>query len=730
MKRTIWLLLFCVLSSFSMAEFWTSVELYKDHLPTLDEMDYLKVIKPAWKTWLNETAWAVRQGKLFEYGVEVNVWIEDPALVESGILIKPDSSEVPFYLDDDEFEMEMYFYSFDELNAAFPDGDYTVRVTYLDTTTEDQEFAMPAYLETDFPELVDGELVWENNILKLNWSTVENVDDYEIEAEDLLKEDEIWEDDVILAHPNTATEDFDSLIRKGKYHCEIDIEAVNMIADVDGVTIDMISCMNWWSFKKDIPQYEDKITKATVTAGINNLDTISLTGQLTAVEADFLNSVEAVVTLSAAAMPAPLDFTFPIDAASFKAGKYNYARTENGSQMMMKYDTKTHAFIFSAKKFDLTGMACPITVDVAVGGQFTAQIILDETLVNGPKKDCPPQLMMGVEDALTVTKSVMKAGKKPDTDTLTVQGWFTVNGDFNYPADPFIVYLNAQTFTVDANLFKPVKNGIYTCTNIAAAEGGIVSVKLDTNKCLYTVSIKKTTFDDFTAADFRLSIFGCPLTSVDLTYWQVTQHDQLGTTWNYKVGKGSTNVEVLDGGAGTFEVAEDDAHREADFIYAKEMDNAARLTTFTINTSSEALLGGSVALNFDDLETWPALLRPGQTHTANSAMTGTCEDGSTIVAGTASVTTSVGLASVNVRVPAGTFNTVLYTETFTMEGELWNSGEQIGTVEIELTQTNNALTDYGIVKRIRTGDIVVHITLGPGVTITDKISDTFLLTQQ
>ena len=159
MKRTIWLLLFCVLSSFSMAAFWTSVELYKDHLPTLDEMDYLKVIKPAWKTWLNETAWAVRQGKLFEYGVEVNVWIEDPALVESVILIKPDSSEVPFYLDDDEFEMEMYFYSFDELNAAFPDGDYTVRVTYIDTTTEDQEFAMPDYLVTDFPELVDEKLV-------------------------------------------------------------------------------------------------------------------------------------------------------------------------------------------------------------------------------------------------------------------------------------------------------------------------------------------------------------------------------------------------------------------------------------------------------------------------------------------------------------------------------------------------------------------------------------------
>ena len=271
----------------------------------------------------------------------------------------------------------------------------------------------------------------------------------------------------------------------------------------------------------------------------------------------------------------------------------------------------------------------------------------------------------------------MKAGKQPSTDTLSVQGWFTVNGDFNYPADPFIVHLNAQTFTVPGELFK-VRNGVYTCTNAVTAEGGTVSAKLDTNKCLFTVSIKKASFEDYGDADFDLSIFGRELIGLEqihmgtaYTYWQVSQYDQLAAAWQYnsKAGLGATNIEVMDDGSGGFEVHGDDSVRYESFFYSKDMDDAARLTRLVVDSD---VMGGEIILDVD-LVTWPSFMRPGLTHTDTSAMTGQMIVSGTvvdIVNGTASVTTNVATALARVTVPAGTYSAVRYDVTWTMQGEL------------------------------------------------------------
>jgi len=736
MKRTIGILLFCFLSSMTLGQHYASVEFYKDNLPTISELDYLKTLLPKEKTLINEASWAVRQGQLFEYGIGIDVWFEDPDNVASVELIKPDTSSVLFVFDGTRFEMGNGYFSFDDLKADFPAGDYTINITYLDATPDDQQvFTLPDYIEGDFPEMVDGELVLVNNVWNLNWSTVAGINDYSIEADELLRGTELWEDDDIFIDvlPADTTTTFDSLLVKGKYNCEIDVEAVKFITDDDGVPIDMISCMNWWSFKKNIPVYEDKITKATVTAGINNLDTISLTGQLQAIEADFLNANDVVITLDAADMPAPIIFTFPINANTFKMGKFNTFILENGTRSTLKYDTKTHALLFSSSKIDLTGMACPITVDVVVGANFSTQIELDETIVNGTKKTCPPQLMMWVQDSLDVTKSVMKAGKKPNTDTLSVQGWFTVNGAFNHPADPFIVHLNAQTFTVPGELFT-VRNGVYTCTNVVTAEGGTVSARLDTNKCLFTVSIKKASFADFGTADFDLSIFGRSLIGLEqihmgtaYTYWQATQYNQAATTWVYnsKVGAGATEIAVIGAGPGDFQIFEDNHPRIAAFSYTEEGDNAARLSSLLL---SSELYGGDMTFDVD-LVTWPAFMRPGLSHTDSSAMTGQMTVSGSIVDivnGTAAATTTVAAAVARVTVPAGTYNTVRFDETWTMNGQLEFGGLNMGTITVTFKQTNYADLTVGVVKRVRTAVITVRL-LG-NVTLIDRISDTYQLT--
>ena len=292
MKRTMSLLLLCMISSISLGQtYYAGVELYKESLPTLAELDYLKVLMPKEKDMINEAAWAVRSGYEFEYEMDVYVWFEDPGNVVSVDLIKPDNSEIPLVFDDDEFALESGYFLFDDMKADFPAGIYAIRITYTDEDPDYQPLVMPDYLEADFPEIIDGELVLENNIWNLNWSTVAGIEDYWIEADDLLRDRVIWEDGVYFADPqeNLIT-DFDSLLRKGRYNCGVTAEAIDFLDDSDGVPKAIISCLNLWSFKRDVPVFENKITKATVTSGINDLDTISLTGQLEAIEADFLNA--------------------------------------------------------------------------------------------------------------------------------------------------------------------------------------------------------------------------------------------------------------------------------------------------------------------------------------------------------------------------------------------------------------------------------------------------------
>ena len=77
------------------------------------------------------------------------------------------------------------------------------------------------------------------------------------------------------------------------------------------------------SLKISLPD-GNTIQKFTVTAGVNNADSVSFSGVLDAVEADFLGVDEIVVTIDAADMPAPQEWTFPINATTFKNRVYSY----------------------------------------------------------------------------------------------------------------------------------------------------------------------------------------------------------------------------------------------------------------------------------------------------------------------------------------------------------------------------------------------------------------------
>jgi hypothetical protein len=147
---------------------------------------------------------------------------------------------------------------------------------------------------------------------------------------------------------------------------------------------------NW----KNVPLFGSlQVTKCTVTAGSkDNSDKISFSVTMDATADDF-NDTNVVVTIDSNDIVNPCILTFPINNKTWKVkkGKYSYSGTEDGVKKSFKYNVKTGKFSFAASKVDLCGLACPLTVQIEIGG-YNAETEVNEDVVNGPKKPMPIKL--------------------------------------------------------------------------------------------------------------------------------------------------------------------------------------------------------------------------------------------------------------------------------------------------------------------------------------------------
>jgi hypothetical protein len=272
----------------------------------------------------------------------------------------------------------------------------------------------------------------------------------------------------------------------------------------------------WWINKgASYPKltWQLNVDKCTVTAGSKpNTDKISFSGTMGASADDFNDANAVRVTINSDDIINPCIQTFPIDANTFKKGKYNYSKTVNGVKKSFTYDTKTRKFSFSASNLSLSGLGCLMTVEITVGG-YAGSVALDEAIVNA-KMPLPIQLMTGVKNVLRVDKCTVKKGKKlPNTDQLTASGGFTVaNPDpnmNNWITDDLVVTLGTQTFTVPAVNLKTGK-GKFSCTKAvtdttSGGDAGVVAATFDFNKCSFTLTIKNTAITATGDVDFGVS---------------------------------------------------------------------------------------------------------------------------------------------------------------------------------------------------------------------------------
>lgn len=769
MKRSLILLLLLMVSSTCLAATFTAqMRFVQSNLPTIQELENLKALRPKDRDLLNAKAIAVKKGQQYEYKVSVFGWVgEDtpPAAILDMTLdsweIQPVQLKYRRYIDtwrsyEYSYEFPKTYLSMDELRADFPESDYIARVFFkVDQpgmgNVIDWWLELPDYNESTFKPQAEGELVWDNTAYTLFWTPATGTSWYDGWATEIKKGAVVWRSASLLTDPLSDETTPLTGIKKAQYDFSATLACNESIFKQNGqITAKAQTQTHWFSFKKPLPVYEDKITKAAVTAGKQNIGSISLSGQLTAIEADFLMAMaddEPVdIILSCDTMPLPIELEFPINSNTLKNGKFistlpvGFDPQNPKATANFKYDTKTHQFMFTLKNYDMTGLSCPFEFEIEIGDfsgyAFEAAMTLDETVVNGAKA-CPPQLVQGLADNLTIEKELFKSGTAVGMDMLSVSGTFTLQaGDPGMPTQPLVIALGAQTFSVPASAFASKKTGVYTCTNVKDTVSGnaIISATLDFNKCTFTVLMKNSNILADGLTPFSLDVFGFPLNGLAkvklgtrYTYWDLTRYDQDGESKFYHTNKGAFDTEIYINNYSDnyFILYEQTPAVEEGMYYTKDDDDSMLLTAMWFNKPQVAYI------NLDTLEItmWPSSLRPGQTYTqSSSTLKGEIEvDGNArqMVVGRVNTKVVVAPKATRVIVPAGPFNAFRIDESWNITSDLRRNNGVVGTFSIVITQTSFAEPGFGVVKRTR--KTTIKAKTDEGVNINKTLTDTYEL---
>ena len=301
-----------------------------------------------------------------------------------------------------------------------------------------------------------------------------------------------------------------------------------------------------------------EISRCSVKAGrLSSTDSMMFSGLLSATVAELEAASEIVVSLDAADMDR-LDFVFPVDGQTYRAGTYRCVRRVEASHEMFTFLPSNGRMIFLARNVDLTGLSCPITVTVTVGA-FSVEMELDESVVNGSRLPCPPQFLMGVRDWMMVNTAQVRAGRRPGTDILIVRGYFAVEGDYN-KSNPMVARLGGQTFTVAGNEFTTTGT-LERCARKASQEGPRVTAQFNFSRCSFLLQVTNAVINDSGQVAFEMDCFGHSLPAQAIAIagpaaprYELERYrcyNASGRDWTYSASYGIEDSEGLTDSSGT-----------------------------------------------------------------------------------------------------------------------------------------------------------------------------------
>ncbi|MBN2019609.1 MAG: glycoside hydrolase family 5 protein [Sedimentisphaerales bacterium] len=203
-----------------------------------------------------------------------------------------------------------------------------------------------------------------------------------------------------------------------------------------------------------------------------------------------------------------IDFT-SVDVVNDKYSySYKIPAGASGAITSLKMNFAVRSFSIKAKNIDLTGLGAPLRLNFSFGNTVLSSEV-NETIINGYKKNIPTRLMRLYDDALVVTRGKARSSTKPSSDSLKVKGEIAV-ADMDLDAnEPNLADANTtvtitwgdaaetevQTFTVQGDSFTASKKGhTYKCRKVIMdvndSNEGIVTGKFDLDKCTFMLSVK------------------------------------------------------------------------------------------------------------------------------------------------------------------------------------------------------------------------------------------------
>jgi protocatechuate 3,4-dioxygenase beta subunit len=180
-------------------------------------------------------------------------------------------------------------------------------------------------------------------------------------------------------------------------------------------------------------------------------------------------------------------------------GKFKY-KGLTGHITSLKIDFNKKTFAIKSKNIDLTGLECPLQLNVNMG-DYTLSGDADETIVNGAKKLIPIRLMRTHADTLRIKNAKVKNSVYDLNDMFTVKGEIAVAAvDTDLVTEEMtITWGEGQTYTIPAGSFirTSTSQRAYKCSNVAI-DGAIANCQFNFDKCTFNVSLKKATLVETT----------------------------------------------------------------------------------------------------------------------------------------------------------------------------------------------------------------------------------------
>ncbi|MGD0596362.1 MAG: cellulase family glycosylhydrolase [Sedimentisphaerales bacterium] len=261
------------------------------------------------------------------------------------------------------------------------------------------------------------------------------------------------------------------------------------------------------------------VTRCNITAGktqgqdsndISNIkDAFTLSGTFSNIPIDFSQATSIDVNITSSTNGNQVYYeSINCNSSRVKGGKFGYTykipQNHRGAITALTIDPIRRTFAITAKNVDLTGLSCPVHLELAMG-YYTLTGDVNETIVNGKSVLIPTRLMRMYDDTLITSNASAKHGTRPFSDSFSAKGYLAVQsiGVNLHNEDVNFIWGN-KVFRVPQGKFTASRTGhLYKCSKVVAdtsnGNAGLVTASIDIDNATFAVSVSAADSLDVTS---------------------------------------------------------------------------------------------------------------------------------------------------------------------------------------------------------------------------------------